>query len=90
VPRAAKITVGGNGQTHTIGCNDSYVTVSGNSNTITATGHCAAVTVSGSGNHVSLERADTIRASGVGNVVTYQSGSPHVSKAGLSNTVDQG
>jgi hypothetical protein len=88
--QGGKITVGGNSQSHTITCNDSYVTVSGNSNTVTATGHCATVTVSGSGNHVSLERADTIRASGVGNVVTYQSGTPHVSEAGLSNSVDQG
>jgi hypothetical protein len=69
-----KITVGGNTQTHTIA----------------ATRHGATVTGSGSGNHVSLERADTIRASGVGNVVTYQSGSPHVSTAGLSNSVDRG
>jgi hypothetical protein len=78
------------GKTQTIACNDSNVTVSGTSNTVTATGHCASVTVSGSSNHVSLDSADTIVTSGLSNMITYQSGTPQVTKSGMANTVDHG
>ena len=65
-------------------------TLSGaNSNTITATGHCASLTVSGSSNQVSIESADTISTSAVGNAITYQSGTPRVTTAGVSNTVSR-
>src|SRR5438874_6750191 len=55
----------------------------------TATGHCASLTVSGSSNQVSIESADTISPSGVGNAITYQSGTPRVTTAGVSNTVSR-
>ena len=84
-----KIKVGGNNTTQALVCNDSHVTVGGNSNTITATGHCASLTVSGSSNQVSIESADTISTSGVGNAITYQSGTPRVTTAGVSNTVSR-
>jgi Protein of unknown function (DUF3060) len=83
------IKVGGNNTTQALVCNDSHVTVGGNSNTITATGHCASLTVSGSSNQVSIESADIISTSGVGNAITYQSGTPRVTTAGVSNTVSR-
>ena len=84
-----KIKVGRNNTTQALVCNDSHVTVVGNSNTITATGHCASLIVSGSSNQVSIESADTISTSGVGNAITYQPGTPRVTTAGVSNTVSR-
>ena len=42
------------------------------------------------GNTVTLDSADSIATSGVGNVVTYDSGTPRVVEAGISNTVQRG
>jgi hypothetical protein len=45
-------------------------------NDVTDTGRCLRLTVSGSGNHVTIDIADTIIALGVSNQVTFYSGSP--------------
>ncbi|BEH74873.1 hypothetical protein YM3MPS_06760 [Mycobacterium pseudoshottsii] len=60
------------------------------SNTVTITGHCASVSVSGLQNTVTVETADRITASGLNNKVTYQSGSPKISKSGSGNVIEQG
>ncbi|CFR86846.1 membrane protein [Mycobacterium tuberculosis] len=74
----------------TIACNDSIVSVSGMSNTVVITGHCTSLTVSGMRNSVTVDSVDTIEAAGFNNEVTYHSGSPKISNAGGSNSVQQG
>jgi Protein of unknown function (DUF3060) len=90
VPKAGTLQVNGTGATKTIPCNDGYLSVSGESNTITVTGHCTSVSVSGNGNHVAVDSTDAVSTSGVGNVVTYHWGSPHIANTGTANTVRQG
>jgi hypothetical protein len=84
------LTVKGNGETKTIACNDGYLTVDGRDETVTVTGHCARVSVDGVIHHVTVDSADTIDVDGVNNVVTYHAGSPHVTKSGAQNNVQQG
>jgi uncharacterized membrane protein YeaQ/YmgE (transglycosylase-associated protein family) len=84
------LTVKGNGETKTIACNDGYLTVDGRDETVTVTGHCARVSVDGVIHHVTVDSTDAIDVDGVNNVVTYHSGSPHVTKSGAQNTVQQG
>jgi uncharacterized coiled-coil protein SlyX len=84
------LTVKGNGETKTIACNDGYLTVDGRAETVTVTGHCARVSVDGVIHHVTVDSADAIDVDGINNVVTYHSGSPHVTKSGAQNTVQQG
>jgi hypothetical protein len=90
VPRGGNLSVGGNTRTQTIACNDGNLKLSGNDNTFTVTGHCASLKVSGNDNHVTVDSADTITATGNGNTVTYHSGSPKITKGGISVTVQQG
>ncbi|AXN47952.1 membrane protein [Mycobacterium marinum] len=89
-PAGSTISVVGVNQSQTITCNDNIVNVSGMSNTVTITGHCASVSVSGLQNTVTVETADRITASGLNNKVTYQSGSPKISKSGSGNVIEQG
>ena len=84
-----RISVAGIGENKTIACNDSQVDVSGFTNTVTITGHCVNLTVSGGQNHITVDAADTISASGFNNQVTFHSGSPQVDNSG-TNVVQQG
>ena len=52
--------------------------VPGMKNTVTFTGHCRQVTVSGQRNHVTIDAADAISTDGIGNVVTYHTGTPTI------------
>lgn len=88
-PPGGSISVAGIGENRTVACNDSQVDVSGFTNTVTITGHCASLTVSGEQNHVTVDAADTISASGFNNEVTFHSGSPQVDNSG-TNVVQQG
>jgi Protein of unknown function (DUF3060) len=76
--------------TKTIACNDGTLSIAGSTNTVTVTGHCLSLTVSGNGNHVTVDTADVIRAAGVNNAVTFHSGSPRITRSGVSNVVAQG
>jgi len=90
VPQSGTLQVSGTGTTKTVPCNDGYLSVSGVANTVTVTGHCTSLSVSGNGNHVSIDSTDAVSTSGVGNVVTYHSGSPKIVDAGTSNTIQRG
>jgi hypothetical protein len=90
VPSGGSLRVGGNSETKTVVCNGGNLQVGGNDNTVTVTGHCARLSVSGNGNHVTIDEADTIIASGISNVVTYHSGTPRITRSGISTSVDQG
>ena len=90
VPQGGRLSVGGNSVTKAIACNDSNLTLSGNSNTFTVTGHCVSLNVSGVSNHVTVDDADAITASGISNSVIFHSGSPNVTRSGISVTVQQG
>lgn len=89
-PAGASLSVSGVNVNRTIACNDSIVSVSGMSNTVVITGHCTSLTVSGMRNSVTVDSVDTIEAAGFNNEVTYHSGSPKISNAGGSNSVQQG
>lgn len=89
-PAGASLSVSGVNVNRTIACNDSIVCVSGMSNTVVITGHCTSLTVSGMRNSVTVDSVDTIEAAGFNNEVTYHSGSPKISNAGGSNSVQQG
>ncbi len=84
------VSIAGVGENKSLSCNDNIVTVSGFSNTVVITGHCARLNVSGSDNTVTVDTTDTIIASGFDNRVTYRTGSPHVTKSGVDNVVEQG
>jgi hypothetical protein len=88
-PPGGLVSVSGMGENKTIECNDNRASISGMGNTVTITGHCTNVTVSGMQNKITLDASDQIIASGVGNVITYHSGSPDINNAG-NNTVQQG
>ncbi|GAB1816481.1 DUF3060 domain-containing protein [Mycobacterium sp. MUNTM1] len=89
VPESGTLQVNGTGVAKTIPCHGGYLSVSGQKNTITLTGHCTSVSVSGSGNHVGVDSADAVSASGSGNVVLYHWGSPKVDNVGTANIVRQ-
>ena len=82
------LSVVGINENRTIACTGGTVTVSGVSNTVVITGHCASLIVSGFENTVTVHAADAIEASGLNNNVTYQSGSPKITKSGVSNSVE--
>jgi hypothetical protein len=82
--------VNGANETRSIVCNDNDVTVNGSANRVDVTGHCASLTVSGSGNQVSVDAADAITASGLNNVITFRTGTPHVESGGIGNVVKPG
>ncbi|ODR04913.1 hypothetical protein BHQ21_15845 [Mycobacterium sherrisii] len=90
VPAAGTLQVSGSGMKRTVPCNGGYLSVSGVSNTVIVTGHCTSVSVAGKENRVTIDSADAISISGVGNVMTYHWGSPLITNTGTSNTVGQG
>jgi hypothetical protein len=90
VPQGGRFSVGGNSVTRTIACNDGALSLSGNSNSFKVTGHCVSLNVSGVSNHVSVDNADAITASGISNTVIFHAGSPGVTSGGISVTVQQG
>jgi hypothetical protein len=90
VPPGGKLSVSGINENRTIACDNNIVTVSGVSNTVVITGHCASLTVSGIQNAITVDSVDSIDASGFDNKITYHTGTPKISNAGGSNTVQQG
>jgi|ERR1700757_3405043 len=78
------------GAKDTIVCNDGDLKLDGDNNTYIVTGHCRRLGIFGSGNHVTVDSADTISAFGDDNAVIYHSGSPEISKTGNNNTVSHG
>ncbi|BBY80114.1 DUF3060 domain-containing protein [Mycolicibacterium pulveris] len=88
-PPGGSLSVAGVDGTKTVECDDSEISVSGVNNTVTITGHCALVTVSGVDNEVVLDSADTIRASGFDNRVTYHFGEPSID-ATDRNVIERG
>jgi hypothetical protein len=78
------------GAKDTIACNNGDLKLDGDNNRYTVTGHCHTLGVFGSGNHVTVDSADTIDAFGDDNALIYHSGSPMISKSGNNNTVSQG
>lgn len=54
------------------------------------TGHCASVSISGVRNKVIVDAADSIRASGMNNNITYLIGTPHIDTTGTGNLVHKG
>lgn len=86
-------TVSGIGVNQTFNCDGVSLTeveVGGIDNTVTVTGHCAKITVGGQKHVVIVDSADTIEVSGIGNDVTYRTGSPVIERGGIDNTVQQG
>jgi hypothetical protein len=74
----------------TIACNDGNFRLNGDNNTYTVTGHCGRLEVFGSGNHVTVDSADTISVFGDDNAMIYHTGSPKVDKTGNNNAVSKG
>ena len=74
----------------TIACNNGNFRLDGDNNTYTVTGHCGRLEVFGSGNHVTVDSADTISVFGDDNAMIYHTGSPKVDKTGNNNAVSQG
>lgn len=89
-PAGGQLTISGINENRTVACNDSVVSVSGVSNTVVITGHCASLTVSGVQNAITVDAVDTIDASGFDNKITYHTGTPKITNAGGSNSVEQG
>jgi hypothetical protein len=84
------VTISGANRHETIICNGNQVTVSGSADTVDITGHCLSLTVSGTANHVAVDVADTITASGSHNLITFRAGSPQINNGGISNTIRPG
>lgn len=63
-------TLGGDGSTDTIACNDGNVTLNSNNSTVNVTGHCASLKLSGFNNRLKIDSADGIEVSGFGNTIT--------------------
>ncbi|HWF28056.1 MAG TPA: DUF3060 domain-containing protein [Mycobacterium sp.] len=89
-PAGGQLSISGINENRTVACNDSIVSVSGVSNTVVITGHCASLTVSGVQNSITVDAVDTVDASGFDNKVTYHTGTPKITNAGGSNSVEQG
>ncbi|EUA35376.1 hypothetical protein I552_6178 [Mycobacterium xenopi 3993] len=90
VARGGVLSLGGNGRSQTISCNDGTLNLSGNNNTFTVTGHCLRLRVSGNYTHVTVDSADTIDAGGIYTVTIYHAGTPTINKSGIDVTVSQG
>ena len=71
-------------------CNDGHLTVAGGSNPVDVRGHCASLTVSGINAVVTIDSVDTITLNGIGNHVTYHSGTPRIVAGGMGNTAAHG
>ena len=83
----AEVLISGANRHESITCNGNPVTVSGSADTVDITGHCVSVTVSGVNNHVAIDVADTITATGSHNVITYRAGAPEIDNGGMDNTI---
>jgi hypothetical protein len=90
VPQGGSLTVNDNSVTKTVECNDGHLGINGNNLTITVTGHCASLSVNGTNHHITVDKADSIDANGINNVITYHSGEPKISKNGIDVTIQQG
>ena len=78
------------GATDTIACNDGDLKLDGDNNKYTVTGHCRRLEVFGSGNHVTVDSADTISTFGDDNSMIYHSGAPRINTTGNNDIVSQG
>ena len=78
------------GATDTIACNDGHLKLDGDNNKYTVSGHCRRLEVFGSGNHVTVDSADTISTFGDDNAMIYRSGSPKISTTGNNDIVSAG
>lgn len=85
----SKVSVSGIEENRTVGCDGGTVEISGIQNTVVITGRCAQVSVSGIENVVTVDAADAIAASGIGNRVTFHSGAPQIETSN-DNEVAQG
>lgn len=74
----------------TVYCNDGHLSVGGGSTPVTVHGHCTSLNVSGINGVVTIDSADVITLNGIGNHVTYHSGTPKVTIGGISNTATRG
>jgi hypothetical protein len=83
----AAVLVSGANQYQSITCNLNPVTISGSADTVDITGHCLSVTVSGVNNHVTVDVADAITATGSHNVITFRAGAPEIDNVGMDNTI---
>ena len=90
IPVGGTAHISGNSRTKTVNCNDGYLSVGGNSMTVIAHGHCSGLTVSGNNTTVAVDSADTITLNGIGDKVTFHSGSPNVVHGGIGNSAQQG
>jgi hypothetical protein len=84
------VIVNGQNESRSIVCDMNDVTVNGLTNRVDIRGHCGTVTVTGMKNHVSLDVADAITASGMNNIVTYRAGAPVIDTGGTSNIIEPG
>jgi uncharacterized coiled-coil protein SlyX len=73
----------------TVYCNDGHLTVAGGANPVTVHGHCASLAVAGIDAVVTVDAVDTITLNGIGNHVTYHSGTPKIVSGGISNTANR-
>lgn len=78
------------GATDTIACNEGDLKPDGDNNKYTVTGHCRRLEVFGSGNHVTVDSADTISTFGDDNSMIYHSGTPRINATGNNDIVSRG
>ena len=74
----------------TVECNDGRLVLSAGANPVTVHGHCVSLEVAGIDAVVTVDSADVITLSGIGNHVTYHSGSPKIVSGGIDNTAVRG
>lgn len=74
----------------TVECNDGRLVVSAGATPVTVYGHCASLEVAGINAVVTVDSADAITLDGIGNHVTYHSGSPKIVSGGIDNTAIRG
>jgi Protein of unknown function (DUF3060) len=90
VPQGGSLTVNDSNASKTVECNDGHLGINGNNLTITVTGHCASLDVNGTNHHITVDKADSIDANGIDNVIIYHSGEPKISKNGIDVTIKHG
>ena len=74
----------------TVECNDGRLVVSAGATPVTVHGHCASLQVAGINAVVTVDSADVITLDGIGNHVTFHSGSPKIVSGGIDNTAIRG
>ena len=74
----------------TVECNDGSLVVSAGATPVTVHGHCASLEVAGINAVVTVDSADVVTLSGIGNHVTFHSGSPKIVSGGIDNTAVRG